>query len=328
MRKIFLFLLLTLILNFSTVFAAEVWSIPENYLQLTDTEKQNYIYEKIYSAFNHKNLDKFPKIKFEVPDGWNYEKFNLDGLPCEVLENPAAETDRVVLQFHGGGYILGLREIHRDFAIKQAVMARAKKIFMFDYRLAPKNIFPAALEDSLKIYKEILRQGIPPEKIIFIGDSAGGNLVLALSLELKEKNLPQPNCLILHSPYVTMENKLPSRKYNVENDLVLGNTISDIFYNEMRKVSYAKGLNLKNPKLSPLYADLKNLPPMLIQVGSYEIFLDECIELSKKAAACDVKSTLTIYPKMQHDFVMDFYELQETVDAFHEVQNFIDTNMN
>ena len=96
----------------------------------------------------------------------------------------------------------------------------------------------------------------------------------------------------------------------------------------MRKVSYAKGLNLKNPKLSPLYADLKNLPPMLIQVGSYEIFLDECIELSKKAAACDVKSTLTIYPKMQHDFVMDFYELQETVDAFHEVQNFIDTNMN
>ena len=97
-------------------------------------------------------------------------------------------------------------------------------------------------------------------------------------------------------------------------------------YALLDKSAYANGLKLDDPRLSPVYADLKGLPPMLIQVGGYELFLDECIELAKKAAADDVKVTLTVYPEMSHDFSMLIPQLQESVDSFVEIRNFINEN--
>ncbi|MBR6013386.1 MAG: alpha/beta hydrolase fold domain-containing protein [Selenomonadaceae bacterium] len=141
MKKVILMLVAIFILNFNIATAAEVWSFPENAVRLEGVEKQNYIREKMNAIFHPSPDKKISPANFEVPDGWIYEKFSVDGLPCEVLENPAAKTDRVILQLHGGGYVLPLRNGHRNLGITQAVLADAKKIFLVDYRVAPENIF-------------------------------------------------------------------------------------------------------------------------------------------------------------------------------------------
>lgn len=326
MQRIFLTLIAIFILNFNFASAAEVWSFPENAIKLDGVEKQNYIKEKMDAVFHPAPDKKISPANFEVPDGWKYEKFEIDGLPCEVLENPNAKTNRVVLQFHGGAYILPLRNGHRNLGITQAFLADASQTYLVDYRIAPNDIFPAAQEDAVKIYKEILRRGIDPKNIIVIGDSAGGNLALALSVYLKENKIPQPKLMILISAWGSVENKLPSRRYNENRDLVLGKNASPLYF-EVTKSSYAKNFNKKNPNLSPIYADFKGFPTMLIQAGGYETLLDDSIEIAKKAAACNVKATLTIYPQMPHDFALMLPNLQDSLDSFKEIQDFINQNM-
>ena len=322
MRKKFLALAAALFLNFAPVSAEKAWTLPEHGLYLESGSKQSYLAEKIDKYFNTKP----DAIKFEAPDGWNFETFDVDGVAVECLENPGAGTSRVVFQLHGGGYILPLSDVYRNLAVKQAVLADAAKIYMIDYRLAPDNIYPAALEDAVKAYKEILRRGANPREIIFIGDSAGGNLALELSIYLRENNLPQPKVLILVSPWTTVQTNLPSRKYNAERDLILGKGTP--LYESVKKPAYTKGLNAKDPRVSPIYADLKNLPPMLIQAGGCELFLDECLALAKKAAADDVKATLTIYPGMSHDFALILPTLQDSVESFREIRDFVNAHMN
>lgn len=175
-------------------------------------------------------------------------------------------------------------------------------------------------------YQSLLKGGCDPKSIIVFGDSAGGNLALALSLKLKDEKLPQPGLLILDSPWTTMETISPSRQGSVKKDLILGEINPNMFY-EINHPSYAKGAKLDDPYLSPLYGDLTGLPPMLIQTGGYEVFLDEGMKLAEKAASDDVKVTLTVYPYMSHDFPFCVPEIQDSVDAFEEMQSFINLNM-
>ena len=315
---------LMFLLSVSTSLAAEIWQLPKNGIYIEGAAKQDYIKSRMEEIYNKKPGTPHPFSKFEVPDGWIYKKFEVDGSKFETLENPAAKTERVILHLHGGGYVLPLDDGHRNLSLVQADLIGAAKIFLSDYRIAPQNIFPDALEDAVKTYKEMLNRGIKPENIIVTGDSAGGNLALALSLYLKENKIEQPNCLILISPWTTAENKLPSRRYNENRDLILGKGTP--LYETVKNPAYAKSFNKKNPQLSPIYADLRNLPPMLVQVGGYELFLDECLELAKKAAADNVKLTLTVYPEMSHDFVLLLPELQESITSFREIQAFVDEN--
>ncbi|MBQ7629715.1 MAG: alpha/beta hydrolase [Selenomonadaceae bacterium] len=323
MKKIFLQVLIAVfvLINFSATSAAERWYLPTEGIKLDGADKQRYIKSQMDVIFKRKPGERHPFSKFDTPDGWTYEKFEVDGAKYELLENPNAATNRVVMQLHGGGYVLPLDNGYRNLGMVQGVLADAAKIYLVDYRTAPENLYPAALEDTVKVYEKILSDGVDPQKIIVTGDSAGGNLALQLSLYLKQNKLPQPKCLILISPSATMTNDFPSRKYNAYKDLILGKGTP--LYSRLDKSYYANGLKLNDPRLSPIYADLKNLPPMLIQVGSYELFLDECIELAKKAAADDVKVTLTIYPEMPHDFALLLPQLHESVNSFAEIRDFI-----
>lgn len=321
MRKKFLAIAAALALHFTSVSAAPAWTMPDSGVQLRGADKQEYVAETVAAAYTPQNPDNY----FTAPDGWRYETFNLGEFNLEYLENPAGNPNRTILQLHGGGYVIALTNGHRNLAVKYGVLADAAKIYSVDYRIAPANTYPAALEDAVTAYEEILRYGTKPEEIIVTGDSAGGNLALALSLYLKEKNLPQPKMLILVSPWATVQNNLPSRKYNAPRDLVLGDGTP--LFDAVKKPAYPKGLRAKDPRVSPIYADLKDLPPMLIQVGGYELFLDECLELAKKAAADDVKATLTIYPEMSHDFALLLPNIQESLDSFREIRDFINQNM-
>ena len=284
--------------------------------------KQKYILTQMDKFFTppQNGAKKFP---FSVPKGWICDDFMIDGLKVERLKNPHSKSDLTLLQLHGGGYVMGLSNRHRDFAYKHALITNAKEIYMLNYRIAPKYTYPAALEDAFSAYSELLRRGTKPENIVIIGDSAGGNLALALSLHLKQRQIVQPKLLILISPWTDMSDTLASHKTNATKDAILGE--KNVFMREevTKRSSYAGDLPLKDPRLSPLYADLQDLPPMLIQVGSYEFLLDDSVELAKKLATNDAKFTLSVYEAMPHDFALVLPELQESIDSFIEIRDFI-----
>jgi len=325
MKKFFKALIVaSMLTGFSVTSAMPVWTLPADGVKLEGSAKQDYVKSKMDVVYKRAKGARHPFSRFDTPDGWSHEKFTVDGAKYELLENPNAKTNRVVIQLHGGGYVLPLDNGYRNLGMVHGVLADAAQTYLVDYRTAPKYLYPAALEDTVKVYRETLRRGVDSKNIIVTGDSAGGALALQLSLYLKQNSIPQPKCLILISPSATMTNDFPSRKYNEDKDLILGKGTP--LYSRLDKSYYANGLKLDDPRLSPVYADLKGLPPMLIQVGGYELFLDECIELAKKAAADDVKVTLTVYPEMSHDFSMLIPQLQESVDSFVEIRDFINEN--
>lgn len=320
--KIFAASLLSLSLLTGTTYAAPAWKLPAHGKIFADDAKQIYVADRMGKFFRGQ-----VEAKFSVPDKWTYEKFSVDGVKVERLTNPKQKKSaRVILQLHGGGYVGGLSDWYRELAIKQTVLTDAREIYMVDYRLAPENIYPAALDDAAQVYEKILARGIDAKNIIVFGDSAGGNLALELSLLLKEKNLPQPAMLILNSPWTTFETNLPSRTENVDRDLVLGK-INPFMYGEVCNPQYGGDLKLNDPRLSPIYADLTGLPPTLIQIGGYELFVDECIELLKKVTADNLNVTLSVYRGMPHDFAMLLPELDDSVKSFVEIKNFVNLHM-
>ena len=307
-----------------TTYAAPAWQLPQSGKIFSDNaSKQSYVADYMGKFFNGKI-----NTTFSVPDKWTYEKISINGVKAEYLKNPKQKKSaRVVLQLHGGGYIGALSDSYRDLAVKQAVLTDAREVYMVDYRIAPENIYPAALEDAAQVYAELLKRGIDSKNIIVFGDSAGGNLALELSLYLKEKNLPQPAMLILISPWTTFETNLPSRSENADRDLILGK-INPVMYPAASNTPiYGGDIPLNDPRLSPIYADLKDLPPMLIQIGGYELFVDEGIELLKKATADNLDVTLTVYAGMSHDFALLLPELDDSIKSFAEIKNFVNLHM-
>ena len=314
--------LLGLNLLTGTSFAAPAWQLPAQGKSFTDEATQIYIANHMGKFFRGEI-----EAKFSVPDKWTYEKFTVDGVNVERLANPKQKkSSRVVLQLHGGGYIGALSDWYRELAVKQAVLSDAREVYMVDYRIAPEHLYPAALEDAAKVYDELLgRAG--SENIIVFGDSAGGNLALELSLYLKQNRLPQPAMLILVSPWTTFETNLPSRTGNAKRDLVLGES-NPVMNKGVAHPVYGGQIPWNDPRLSPIYADLTGLPPMLIQIGGYELFVDEGIELLKKATADELNVTLSVYKGMPHDFAMLLPELDESVKSFAEIKDFINLHMN
>lgn len=306
--------------------AAAAWQLPESGIRMEDSAKQAYVRERMTKIFQPV-AKPAPAVKsFAAPDGWTYESYALAKAKVEKLENPAQKSRRVVLQLHGGGYINALGNGHRELGVKQMVLTNARTAYLVDYRTAPVHTYPAALEDAVQAYEAILTQGIAPQDVIVFGDSAGGNLALELSLYLREHNRPQPGALVLISPWTTFETELPSRINNADRDLILGK-INPHMYNEVANPSYGKGLSAKDVRISPLYANLKGLPPLLIQAGGYELFLDESIALAKKAAEDGTDVTLTVYPGMSHDFALLLPELQDSVASFQEIRDFVNRHL-
>ena len=311
--------------TYAPAYAAPAWSLPAQGVKLDNAAKQAYV-AKTMDAMFHPAKDAVPAA-FTAPDGWSYTTVTEKGLKLEKLENPQGSADRTVLQLHGGGYIVPLHNGYKNLAVRQAVLSQAKATYMVNYRLAPQNKYPAALDDALTAYQYILNQGTPAKQIIVFGDSAGGNLALALALKLKEENLPQPGLYVLDSPWTTLETKSPSRQGNVKKDLVLGET-NKVMFHEINHPTYAPaGMKLSDVRLSPLHGDLTGLPPMLIQTGSYELFLDDATKLAEKAANDGVKVTLTVYPAMSHDFALCIPDLQDSIDSYAEIKDFINLNM-
>lgn len=231
---------------------------------------------------------------FPTPPDVVIERLNAPERPAEWLQPPGARADAAVLYLHGGGYVIGSPRSHRHLA---AAIARAAgtSALLPDYRLAPEHPFPAALDDAVAAYRWLLERGVAPERIVVAGDSAGGGLTVATLLALRERGLPRPAGGVCISPWVDLTCSAASYETKA--------TVDPIVTREgvaAMAQAYVVAGDLKAPLVSPLYADLGNLPPLLIQVGGDEVLLDDALGLAERARAADVDVTVEEWPAMIH----------------------------
>ncbi|WP_295790455.1 alpha/beta hydrolase [uncultured Veillonella sp.] len=307
---------------------AASFTLPSQGLILQGEPKQTYISTEMEQFFTNPSAQ---VSKFKGLDNWEQSVEYLNGVKVEhyslkLGELTEGESDRVILQLHGGGYVAGMSQAHRVLAMKVGSLVKANYVYSVDYRLAPDYVYPAALEDAVGAYKGLLAKGINPNHLIVMGDSAGGNLALELSLYLKEHNLPQPGVLLLASPWADFEHKdNTSRTYNDSKDQVLG--LGTPLNGAVKEPVYAGKLDLKDARLSPIYADLTGLPPMLIQTGGNELFVTENEALAAKATSDGVLVSLTVYPGMPHDFALLLPDMDDSVQSLAEMRDFVNRNL-
>jgi monoterpene epsilon-lactone hydrolase len=222
------------------------------------------------------------------------EPVTANGVRAEWTSTPQDNRDAALLYVHGGGYVIGSLDSHRHLVSEAGRAAKAWALAL-DYRLAPEHPFPAAVEDTVSGYRYLLSRGIRPGHIAIAGDSAGGGLVVAAMLAIREAALPQPACGWCISPWVDMEGIGESMLAKAEADPM----VQKAGLLEMAKL-YLGGADPRSPLAAPIYADLKGLPPLLIQVGAAETLLDDAIRLAQVAGAADVRVDLQIWPEMVH----------------------------
>jgi len=242
------------------------------------------------------------------------------GVPCEMAIADVATSATATLYLHGGGYVIGSARTHRELA-KRLSAATGGAVLTPDYRLAPENPFPAAVEDAVSAYEWLLDQGRAPETLAIAGDSAGGGLVVAALLSLRDRWLPMPSCAACLSPWVDMEGLGGSMSGRaaldpmVQRDGLLA--MAD---------RYLAGENPRNPLAAPIYADLSGLPPLLIQVGTRETLYDDAARLANLANRAEVSTRFEPWAEMIHVWHLFAPMLDEGARAIESVGAFIRDN--
>lgn len=217
------------------------------------------------------------------------------GLAGEWSLAPGSDASRVLMFFHGGGYCSGSIASHRRM-VSEAGRAACIRTLAVGYRLAPENKFPAALEDAAAAWEFLRKQEIAPAHIAIGGDSAGGGLTLALIMQLRDAGEALPGCAWLASPWtdLTLSGATLASKDAIDP------LIHKPYLKELADAYLPADMDHKDPRVSPLFADLRRLPPVLIQVGSAETLLSDATRLAEAAGAADVLVTLQIWPEMIH----------------------------
>ena len=252
---------------------------------------------------------------------FNLTGINMDHFTMKLLslkENP--NTDYVILQLHGGGYTGAVRNAYYVFAGLYNELSHGCNVLTPDYRVAPENPYPAALEDALASYRWLLSKGYYGEQIILAGDSAGGGLAMALCMELRTNGEPMPAGLVAMSPWTDLAITGESYTKNREIDPVFG---ADGGGEMLLHSPYIGENDAKNPLISPMYGNFTGFPPMLIQVGTHEMLYDDAASVAKKAKEQGVPVRFTVYEGMFHVFQMSGTVIPESKRAWEEVGAFM-----
>jgi epsilon-lactone hydrolase len=241
-----------------------------------------------------KRLDEVGAV-WPVADDVEFTDVDVNGVLAEYSIVPGSDASRILLYFHGGGYCSGSIQSHRRLVAEAGRTARMRTLAVA-YRLAPEHPFPAAYDDALSAWRFLRNQGIAASHIAIGGDSAGAGLTLALISRLRDADEELAGCAWLISPWtdLTMSGSTLASKAAVDP------LIHKEYLNELAEAYLPAGMDRKDPRVSPLYADFRNFPPMLIQVGSEETLLDDASRLAVRAGAADVAVTLEIWPHMIH----------------------------
>jgi acetyl esterase/lipase len=257
---------------------------------------------KLEGLNNNENTKVLNKLNEEwtFPKGFKLENVEHKGLKMNWVYSLNSTSDKVILHLHGGAYRKSLADyptMYQRTAVKYAQISGAR-VLTIDYRVAPANPFPAALNDAAAAYKWLLDMGYKAENIIIAGDSAGGGLTLATALYLRDNNIDMPTALITMSAWAKLDYKRADVAYIGDNDA-------------------------KNPYISPIYGDYAGMPQMLMQVGGDEVILKDTITVAKKAREAGVHVVQTSYDGMFHDFQMLFPAIDQANKAWDEVEAYI-----
>jgi epsilon-lactone hydrolase len=255
------------------------------------------------------------KVSERVARDVKCEAVSAGGVPAEWIVPPEAADDRVILYLHGGGYVMGSINTHRAMIARIARASHAKALAL-DYRMAPEYPFPAAVDDACAAYRWLIAEEYKPGRIVIAGDSAGGGLTLATLLALRDSGAPLPAAAVPISPWTDLEGTGAS----VETRAAADPMVDKEGLVRMGKM-YIGDRDPKNPLASPLYADYKGLPPMLIQVGDAEILLDDATRVAERARADGVRVELEAWPEMfhvWHVFAKILPEGQQAIDRIGE----------
>ena len=240
------------------------------------------------------------------------------GVAAEWVMAPVSRPARHILFLHGGGYVIGSPSLYRNLTWRLAVAARAR-LLAVDYRLAPENPFPAALEDAMTAYEWLLADGADPRQLTVVGDSAGGGLAFALLLRCRDEGrLPLPAAVAALSPWTDLALTGASLRRNaVADPFVDANGIPPV------AEYYLAGADPRHPYASPLYGDPTGLPPALIQVGSDEVLLSDATRMADRLRAADCEVALEIWPRMPHVWHLFATVMPEARRAIARVGGFV-----
>jgi epsilon-lactone hydrolase len=239
------------------------------------------------------------------------------GVPAEWIAPRGEPTTGVVLYLHGGSFLSGSIASHRTLAGNVALASRAR-VLLIDYRLAPEHPFPAGLDDAAAVYEWLLSQGTAPGQVLLAGDSAGGNLALSLLVRLRDLGRPLPAGAVCLSPNPDLTYSGESWAYNAKKDVMIEER------KERQAVDvYLRGTDPRNPLASPSFADLRGLPPLLLQVGSYEVLRSDVERFAEKARQEGVQVSLEVWPGMQHEWQFTARILPEGRRAIARIGRFV-----
>lgn len=237
---------------------------------------------------------------------------------AEWIIPDGAPRGQVILYIHGGAFIACSAATHRPL-VSRLTLASQTSALSICYRLAPEHPFPAALEDCLAAYRWLLAKGYEPGSIVIGGDSAGGNLTLATMLALRDAGEPLPAGAFCLSPVTDMVSTGGSRQTKLKDDPIFG----DLEDPSRLVEAYWKGQDPHNPLISPMYADLRGLPPLLFHVGEDEILLDDSVLFAERARAAGVDARVVVWPGMWHVFQAFFLFVPEAHESIRQIGEFV-----
>ena len=260
----------------------------------------------------------FDDMAAEVASDIEIKPVTANGVSCELHMPPGADADRVIMYVHGGGYVIGSLRSHRAMVAELARAANCRALAV-DYRLAPENVYPAAVDDAIAAYNWLCSSGYTPEKIVIAGDSAGGGLTVGTLVGLKDAGHPLPAAGVCISPWVDLEATGQSYQTRKEIDPM----VTYDLIKPMGETYVGPDGDLRAPTACPIHADLTGLPPLLIQVGSAEVLYSDSETLANNARAAGVEATLEEWPDMVHVWHLFFPALSEGRDAINRIGEFV-----
>ena len=250
-------------------------------------------------------------------DGISYEKAAFDGFYAEWVQLDGAPSDKIILYFHGGGFVMGNALSHRNI-VGNFVKHLGINALVFDYRLAPENPAPAAVMDAVSIYKWLLKIGFQAKHIAFAGDSSGGGISLGTLIKIKDDGLPMPCAAAVFSPCTDASRSGESHKTRAKADPCTPKGANETYIGY-----YVGDGDPKNPYTSPLFGDLHNLPPLIIQVGNDETLRDDSVRFAEKARECGVEIIMKVWKGMFHCFPLMAPAFPEATRAMEESCKFV-----
>ena len=253
----------------------------------------------------------------KLPSDVHTQPVSAGSVPAEWIDTPGISDHQVDIHLHGGAYYMGSINSYRDF-VARIGRAAGMRSLVIDYRLAPENPYPAALEDATSAYRWLLAEGYDPAKIIISGDSAGGGLALSTLVSLRDAGDPLPAGAVCLSPWTDLALTGDSIKTKEKAD-----PINKLSFLEFSGPLYAGEYDLTDPLISPLYADFHGLPPLLVQVGTEEVLLDDSTRLAERARAAGVDVTLEVWKGMVHVFQSNARIVPEACQALEKIGLFM-----